>query len=263
VAAHYTCSGLVAFVVASLRGSRGGPRGAKICTVAKSPLAVILGSGISILDDKKPYELISYADIPGFPRATVKGHKGVLEKYHVGARDIWLMRGRVHLYEGNTWDQACIPTRYLIEQGVQDLFLTNAAGGLNSNFAVGDLMQITGYLDFMRPGRERGNISQLLTKPTKFKTETITGLQQGIYAGFHGPSYETNAEVELFRSIGGDAVGMSTIPEIETAVHAGIEVRAVSVITNVYGKTEELGHDGVVAAARAASKELENIILLQ
>ncbi len=231
--------------------------------MAKPTLAVILGSGISILDSHKPYSTIVYSDIPGFPRATVKGHKGVLEKYDLGEREIWLMRGRVHLYEGNTWEQACRPTRYLIEQGVKDLFITNAAGGLNPNYAVGDLMQITGYLDFMRPGRERGNISQLLTKPKLFATPSIAGLKQGVYLGFHGPSYETNSEVELFRTLGADAVGMSTIPEIETAVAAGIQVRAVSVITNVYGKTVELGHDGVVTAARAASKKLEEIVLLQ
>ena len=229
--------------------------------MAKVVRAVILGSGISMLDDKQPYASISYAEIPGFPRSTVKGHKGLLEKYDLGESEIWLMRGRVHLYEGNTWQQACVPTQYLIDQGIRDLFITNAAGGLNPKFNVGDLMQITGYLDFMRPGRERGNITQLLSKPTKFKTETIAGLKQGVYVGFHGPSYETNTEVNLFRSMGADAVGMSTVPEIETAVAAGITVRAVSVITNVYGKTDELGHDGVLVAAKAASKRLEQIIL--
>ncbi len=229
--------------------------------MSKSVRAVILGSGISMLDELKPYESIRYSDIEGFPRSTVKGHKGVLEKYDPGEREIWLMRGRVHLYEGNSWQQACVPTRYLIEQGVKDLFITNAAGGLNPKFNVGDLMQITGYLDFMRPGRERGNITQLLAKPTNFKTETIAGLKQGVYVGFHGPSYETNTEVELFRSLGADAVGMSTVPEIETAVAAGIKVQAVSVITNVYGKTDELGHDGVLIAAKAASAKLEKIIL--
>ncbi len=227
----------------------------------KAVRAVILGSGISMLDELKPYESICYSDIEGFPRSTVKGHKGVLEKYDLGEREIWLMRGRVHLYEGNSWQQACVPARYLIEQGVKDLFITNAAGGLNPNFSVGDLMQITGYLDFMRPERERGNITQLLTKPTKFQTETIAGLKQGVYVGFHGPSYETNTEVELFRSLGADAVGMSTVPEIETAVAAGIKVQAVSVITNVYGKTDELGHEGVLIAAKAASAKLEKIIL--
>lgn len=236
-------------------------------------LAVILGSGISMLDDLSPYVSINYSDIEGFPRSTVKGHKGVLEKYDLGDRKIWLMRGRVHLYEGNSWEQACVPTRYLIEQGVKDLFITNAAGGLNPKFNVGDLMQITGYLDFMRPGRERGNIAQILQNPVTFATPRLfdgrvnndemsqDGVFYGVYAGFHGPSYETNTEVNLFRSMGADAVGMSTVPEIETAVSAGITVRAVSVITNVYGKTDELGHEGVLVAAKMASKKLEKIIL--
>ena len=109
--------------------------------------AVILGSGLSIREGVTPLESIPYVDIPSWPVGSVKGHKGVLDKYE----DLWVLRGRAHLYEGFTWEQACFPTKYLAENGIEELIITNAAGGINSDFEIGDLMQITGYLNFMKP----------------------------------------------------------------------------------------------------------------
>ncbi|MFZ4084201.1 MAG: purine-nucleoside phosphorylase [Vampirovibrionia bacterium] len=279
--------------------------------------AIILGSGLDILSGESPIESIPYTEIPGWPLGKVKGHKGVLDKY----KNIWVLRGRAHLYEGFTWEQACFPTQYLINQGIEELILTNAAGGIDPNYEIGDLMQITGYLNFMKPDKSR-KLSRILQKPTIFKTELIDNPQnknaalgvpeqnldihldqgtvakrassrlrrtndrsvlqvhedheddenaeigvwqqchQGNYVGVHGPNYETHSEIALFKNMGASAVGMSTIPEIETAVKNNVKVTAISIITNVYGKTVDLGHEGVVQAAKNASEKLARLLCL-
>lgn len=219
--------------------------------------AIILGSGLSIFENKKALKTVPYSTISGWPLGKVKGHKGVLDKYE----DVWVLRGRAHLYEGFSWEQVCFPTQYLIDNGIEELIITNAAGGINPNFEIGDLMQITGYLNFMKPGRDRGSIEALLDKPSAIAVpKTLDGIHQGVYVGVHGPNYESDTEVDLFRSLGGDAVGMSTIPELETATKHGLKITAVSIITNVYGKTEDLGHEGVVAVAKQASSKLINLL---
>ena len=227
-----------------------------LLTKNPSKKAIILGSGVSVFADKEPLASISYADIKGWPLGKVKGHKGVLDIYD----DIWVLRGRAHIYEGFSWQEACFPTQFLIDHGVKDLILTNAAGGLNPDFEIGDLMQITGYLNMLEPNKERGNLAVLTEKITEFATEKLSGLHYGNYIGVHGPNYETDLEVKVFRSLGADAVGMSTIPEIETAIKNKIKVKAISIITNVYGKTEDLGHEGVVVAAKNASKKLTELL---
>ena len=225
--------------------------------------AIILGSGLDILSGESPIESIPYTEIPEWPLGKVKGHKGVLDKY----KNIWVLRGRAHLYEGFTWEQACFPTQYLINQGIEELILTNAAGGIDPNYEIGDLMQITGYLNFMKPDKSR-KLSRILQKPISYTTELIKNthddirLHRGNYVGVHGPNYETHSEIALFKSMGASAVGMSTIPEIETAVKSNIKVTAISIITNVYGKTVDLGHEGVVQAAKSASKKLARLLCL-
>lgn len=220
--------------------------------------AIILGSGVSVFNDLDPIASISYSEIDNWPLGKVKGHKGVLDIY----KDILVLRGRAHLYEGFSWKEACFPTQFLIDHGVEELILTNAAGGLNKNFEIGDLMQITGYLNMLEPEKERGNIDVLTQSVREFETIKIDSkeIHHGNYIGVHGPNYETDLEVEVFRSLGADAVGMSTIPEIETALKNKIQVQAISVITNVYGKTEDLGHEGVVVAAKNASKKLTELL---
>jgi purine-nucleoside phosphorylase len=225
--------------------------------------AIILGSGLDILSGESPIKSIPYTEIPEWPLGKVKGHKGVLDKY----KNIWVLRGRAHLYEGFTWEQACFPTQYLINQGIEELILTNAAGGIDPNYEIGDLMQITGYLNFMKPDKSR-KLSRILQKPISYTTELIKNthddirLHHGNYVGVHGPNYETHSEIALFKSMGASAVGMSTIPEIETAVKSNIKVTAISIITNVYGKTVDLGHEGVVQAAKSASKKLARLLCL-
>ena len=225
--------------------------------------AIILGSGLDILSGESPIKSIPYTEIPEWPLGKVKGHKGVLDKY----KNIWVLRGRAHLYEGFTWEQACFPTQYLINQGIEELILTNAAGGIDPNYEIGDLMQITGYLNFMKPDKSR-KLSRILQKPISYTTELIKNthddirLHHGNYVGVHGPNYETHSEIAIFKRMGASAVGMSTIPEIETAVKSNIKVTAISIITNVYGKTVDLGHEGVVQAAKSASKKLARLLCL-
>jgi purine-nucleoside phosphorylase len=218
--------------------------------------AIILGSGVTVLEGKKPLLSVAYSSIPNWPVGKVKGHKGCLDVYD----DIWVLRGRAHLYEGFSWVEACFPTQFLVDCGIKELIVTNAAGGINPDFEIGDLMQITGYLNFMKPGQPRGNLPALLEPITKIKTTLIPGLANGVYVGVHGPNYETDAEVKIFRHLGGSAVGMSTIPELETATANNIDIKAISIITNVYGKTEDLGHEGVVKAASQASRKLTDIL---
>lgn len=223
--------------------------------------AVILGSGLSILNGVEPLESIPYSSIPSWPVGQVRGHKGVLDKYE----DLWVLRGRAHIYEGFSWEQACFPTKYLAENGIEELIITNAAGGINPDFEIGDLMQIRGYLNFMKPDNSR-RLSRLTQSVTDIETKEIFGettLHKGVYVGVHGPNYETHAEVALYREMGADAVGMSTIPELETANEHGLKVTAISVITNVYGKTLDLGHEGVVEVAKEASKKLVKLLDLE
>jgi purine-nucleoside phosphorylase len=220
--------------------------------------AIILGSGVKVREGIAPIESIPYSEIQGWPQGKVLGHKGVLDKYE----DLWVLRGRAHIYEGFSWQQACFPTQYLADHGIKDLIITNAAGGINPDFEIGDLMQITGYIDFLRPEKERGNIQQLTQSISKLETDLIedSSIHKGVYIGVHGPNYETNAEISLFRSLGADAVGMSTIPELETAQNNNIKIKAVSIISNVYGKTEELGHQGVLEVSKKASLRLLEVL---
>ena len=229
-----------------------------LLTNTKVKRAILLGSGVTCLDDKTPIKSIPYSEIPNWPLGKVKGHKGVLDIYE----DIWVLRGRAHLYEGFSWEEAKFPTRFLAEHGIEELIITNAAGGINPDFEIGDLMQITGYLNFIQPGRERGGLEALTEKVISFKTDLIEddSIRNGVYVGVHGPNYESDAEVSLFRNLGADSVGMSTIPELEVAVEHGMKVTAVSIITNVYGKTEDLGHDGVVQVAKQASDRLTKLL---
>lgn len=218
--------------------------------------AIILGSGVKVLDAKQPLESIPYSEIPNWPLGQVKGHKGVLDIYD----DIWVLRGRAHIYEGFTWQQACFPTEFLVKNGIEELIVTNAAGGINPDYEIGDLMQITGYLNFIQPGLARGNLEAVLEKPIMLNSDPIPGIRQGVYVAVHGPNYESDAEVSLFRNLGADAVGMSTVPELEVALKHNIKITAVSIITNVYGKTEELGHEGVLAVAKQASDKLVRLL---
>ncbi len=251
------------FTLLNEERGRGGYSYAIICSMSiaaikssKATKAIILGSGVNVLDGIDPRASIPYSEIPNWPLGKVKGHKGILDIHE----NIWVLRGRAHIYEGFTWAQACFPTQFLIDNGIKELIVTNAAGGINPEYEIGDLMQITGYLNFIRPGLVRGNLEALLQKPTMLKSDLISGIRHGVYVAVHGSNYETDAEIALFRNLGADAVGMSTVPELEIALKHNIKITAVSIITNVYGKTEDLGHDGVLAVAKKASDKLISLL---
>lgn len=215
----------------------------------KYTIGIILGTGLGELG--KAIELrhtIPYAAIPNFPVSTVEGHKGNLLIGQFGGKNVIAMQGRFHFYEGYPMQEVTFPVRVLHQLGVTRLFVSNAAGGVNTNFLVGDLMIITDHINLFPEHPLRGrNINELGPRfpgmtdaysPELIRIAEECGkelgikLQKGVYAGLQGPSFETPAEYRWIRVIGGDAVGMSTVPEIIVARHMGMECFGMSVITN-------------------------------
>lgn len=211
--------------------------------------AIILGTGLGSLvhEITDKYE-ISYSEIPNFPVSTVEGHSGKLIFGKLGNKDIMAMQGRFHFYEGYSMKEVTFPVRVMRELGIKTLFVSNAAGGTNAAFEIGDLMIITDHINLFPEHPLRGkNIDELGPRfpgmtdaysPRIIRLAEECGkklgipLQHGVYAGLQGPSFETPAEYNWIRVIGGDAVGMSTVPEIIVARHMGMECFGMSVITN-------------------------------
>jgi len=240
--------------------------------------AIILGTGLGSLvheiEDK--YE-ISYETIPNFPVSTVEGHSGKLIFGKLGNKDILAMQGRFHYYEGYSMTEVTFPIRVMKELGIQDLFVSNAAGGMNPDFEIGDLMIITDHINFFPEHPLRGkniaygprfpDMSQaydqaLIQKANEIAAEKGIKVQHGIYIGTQGPTYETPAEYKMFRILGADAVGMSTVPEVIVANHCGIRVFGISVITDlgVEGKIIEVTHEEVQKAANQAQPLMTTIM---
>jgi purine-nucleoside phosphorylase len=239
--------------------------------------AIVLGSGVQVLEDLPDSKTISYKDVFGIAPGVV-GHVGSLTLGKVGSKTVAVLRGRFHLYEGYDWDVVTLPARAIAEWGVPRLYLTNAAGGLNSGFKVGDLMVLTGYWDFLNPKhREKGllpAIKEGVTKCENAETKHLLEvggklassdpafrkLQSGVYAACLGPSYETLAEIEMLRRLKSDAVGMSTVPELQTVIGTKTQAAAVSVVTNVWSPDEIIGgHEEVLEAAKEASQRLDKL----
>lgn len=212
-------------------------------------VAVILGTGLgSLVDhiDEKLY--IPYSEIPNFPVSTVQGHSGNLIFGTMGGKRVMAMQGRFHYYEGYDMKTVTFPVRVMKELGVETLFVSNAAGGMNKEFVVGDVMIITDHINLFPENPLRGkNYEELgprfpaMTEPYSKELVALADaigrekgmrLMHGVYVGTTGPTFETPAEYEYFRVIGGDAVGMSTVPEIIVARHMGMECFGMSVITN-------------------------------
>lgn len=227
-------------------------------------LAIILGSGFHhTLTELRMGEKIPYAKIPGFPTPTVSGHAGELFFGTLGGTPIVVLSGRAHFYEGHAMERVTFAVRALAAFGIRDLLLTNAAGGLNKKFHAGDLMMLTDHINFMGTNPLRGEaiaglprfvdlthtydpgLSRLLRAAAK---QCKLTLQAGVYLAVSGPSYETPAEIRAFARLGADAVGMSTVPEAIVARQCGLNVAAVSCITNLaagIGK-ENLSHAEVL-----------------
>ena len=240
--------------------------------------AVILGSGLGNLVNEltDTYE-IAYKDIPHFPVSTVEGHSGRLIFGKLGRKDIMAMQGRFHYYEGYSMKEVTFPVRVMRELGIQTLFVSNAAGGTNPTFEIGDLMIITDHINFFPEHPLRGkNISYgprfpdmseaydrtLIARAKEIANQKGITLREGIYIGTQGPTYETTAEYRMFARWGADAVGMSTVPEVIVANHCGIRVFGMSVITDlgVEGKIVEVSHEDVQRAADAAQPRMTAIM---
>jgi len=214
--------------------------------------AVVLGSGLGDLELGAATVELRYDRIPGFPRVHVAGHPGRLSL--VGKTAI--LRGRVHYYEGRTMDEVVRPVRALALLGVRRLVLTNAAGGIRRDLQPGDLMAISDHLNLMGANPLRGG-AHFLDQSSVYRVPTFPGLKRGVYAAVAGPTYETPAETRMLRRLGADAVGMSTVPEAMAAHQAGLEVLAISLITNAAAGTGPgpVTHADVLrTAARARAK---------
>lgn len=242
-------------------------------------IAVILGSGLgNLADQMQVVSEIDYHDIPNFPVSTVAGHAGKLIFGNLGGKYVMAMKGRFHYYEGYDMKQVTFPIRVMKELGVKTLFVSNAAGGMNKEFRVGDVMVITDHINLFPENPLRGkNYDELGTRfpamTEAYKKNLVAladniadrngmRLMHGVYVGTPGPTFETPAEYEYFRIIGGDAVGMSTVPEVIVANHAGMDVFGLSVITDLGGKDVDYvpTHEEVQQAAETASPVMVKLI---
>lgn len=242
-------------------------------------LAIILGSGLGVLtEDFENLITIKYSNIPGFPVSTVSGHAGELLIGTVSDVPVIAMNGRFHYYEGYDLDEVTFPIRVFRLLGINDLLLTNASGGINLNFQTGDFMVINDQLSFFAESALRGknldefgvrfpSMSQIYDKVLSQKLFDIINkytnrAQIGIYAYMKGPAFETPAEIRALRTLGADAVGMSTVPEAIVAKHCGMKVVGVSCITNMAAGIEqkELSHEDVNETADKVKYTFKSIV---
>ncbi|MBZ0186585.1 MAG: purine-nucleoside phosphorylase [Candidatus Obscuribacterales bacterium] len=243
--------------------------------------AIVLGSGVSVLDKLEDAKTYTYDRLFGI-KPTVEGHTGSLTiggMFQPGASAVAVFRGRFHLYEGHDWDTVTLPARLVAALAIPRLILTNAAGGLNRQFKIGDLMVLTGYRDHLSPALGKTGLLPALKKPNTQVNNELTdlliatgselaakdpqfrALRQGTYAALLGPSYETHAEVEMLRRLSADAVGMSTVPELLTVEGTDTQAAAISVITNVWEENTAMGgHKEVLNESKAASLRLDTLL---
>lgn len=236
-------------------------------------VGIILGTGLGGFADKiEAVHCVDYKDIPGFPRSTVQGHAGRMIFGTIEGRRVVAMQGRFHYYEGYAMSQVTLPVRVMAQLGIRYLFVSNASGGINPTFRVGDLMVITDHINLLPNPLIGPNIEELgprfpdmhncydkdlIALATKIAEEEQIKLQYGVYVGGTGPTFETQAEYRYFKVIGGDAAGMSTVPEVIVARHMSIPVFGVSVITNC-GLSDEVGdHEDVQLQGRKAGVRME------
>jgi xanthosine phosphorylase len=249
---------------------------------AASPprVGVVLGTGLgAVADAVEDPVVVSYAELPGFPRPSVEGHAGQVVLGRIGGVPVAVLQGRAHLYEGGDLDALRTPIRSLRSAGVEILVLTNAAGSLRPEVGPGSLMAITDHVNMTGmnllvgpnddavgprfPSLRDAYDPALRTELGAAARELGIALAEGVYLAVSGPSFETPAEIRAYRTLGADAVGMSTVHETILARHSGLRVAAVSVITNLAeGLSEEpLGHEQTLAAAERASGDLARLLL--
>jgi len=244
-------------------------------------VGIILGSGLGGLADKITDAVsFSYCDIPNFPVSTVEGHSGKLIFGKLGGKNVVAMQGRFHYYEGYGMKEVTFPVRVMKMLGVEYLFVSNAAGGLNPKFNVGDIMVITDHINYFPENPLRGkNLDEmgvrfpdmskaydpdLIKLADEVAQKEEISLRKGVYIGSTGPTLETQAEYRLFRLFGADSTGMSTVPEVIVANHQEMKCFGLSVITNVGEKedlNEETTHDEVQNVAGSVEPKMTKIII--
>ncbi|WP_071460030.1 purine-nucleoside phosphorylase [Bacillus massilinigeriensis] len=231
----------------------------------KPEVGLILGSGLGILAEEVENAIkIPYSDIPGFPVSTVEGHAGQFVFGDLEGIRVAVMQGRFHFYEGYEMKKVTFPVRVMKELGIEKLIVTNAAGGINESYSPGDLMLISDHINNMgtnpllgpndkKLGARFPDMSESYSKKLREEAKEVAAqleikVQEGVYVGNPGPVYETPAEIKMFRILGGDAVGMSTVPEVIVARHAGMEVLGISCISNMAAGIldQPLSHDEVI-----------------
>lgn len=240
--------------------------------------AIILGTGLGQLASEitDSYEF-PYSEIPNFPVSTVEGHAGKLIFGKLGGKDIMAMEGRFHFYEGYNMKEVTFPERVMYELGIETLFVSNASGGMNPLFKIGDLMVITDHINFFPehplhgknfptgprfPDMHEAYDKRLIALANDIAKEFDITLQHGVYLGVQGPTFETPAEYRMYHLMGADAVGMSTVPEVIVARHCGIKVFGMSIITDLGGfdTPVEVSHEEVQKAANGAQPKMTTIM---
>lgn len=251
-------------------------------TEKKPEVGMILGSGLGDLADSiKPADYIDYGDIPHWPRSTIMGHKGRLVLGELESKPVMIMQGRAHFYEGYPMTIIGFPIRVMIRMGIKYLIVTNAAGGVNPDFDPGDLMLITDHLSLIGmfganplcgpnidefgerfPDMSQAYDPELLKFAREAAAQKNFKTREGIYVGLSGPSFESPADIRFLHTIGADAVGMSTVPEVIVAHHGGIRVLGISGISNKASLdgSSETTHEEVLEAGKIMVPKLEAIV---
>ena len=246
-------------------------------TTMRPHTAIVLGTGLGRLSEEiEVVDAFPYNEIPNFPVSTVEGHSGRLIFGRLGGKDVMALQGRFHFYEGYDMKQVTFPVRVMHELGIRNLFVSNAAGGMNPAFEIGDLMLITDHINFMPehplhgpnfptgprfPDMHEAYDHAFLDMARQIAREKGIRTVEGVYLATQGPTYETPAEYKMYRIFGADAVGMSTVPEVIVARHCGIRVFGISIITDlgVEGKIVEVSHEEVQRAADAVQPLMADI----
>lgn len=238
-------------------------------------VGIVLGTGLGGFVESIDVEYrLEYKDIPNMPVSTVEGHNGCLIFGKVAGRNVVAMQGRFHYYEGYAMNQVTFPIRVMALLGIKTLFVSNAAGGINTSFCVGDLMVITDHINLLPNPLIGPNMEEfgprfpdmhdcysqaIRAKATAIAEREAIKLQYGVYVGTTGPTFETQAEYRYFKAIGGDAVGMSTVPEVIVARHMGVPCFGVSVITNCGLSDEKGDHEDVQLQGKRAGVRMAHL----
>ncbi len=245
----------------------------------KPEIGIVLGSGLGGLAKEIEVEVcIPYNEVPNFPLSTVEGHSGQLIFGRLGGKQVMAMQGRFHYYEGYNMKEVTLPVRVMKAMGIETLFVSNASGGLNPDYKVGDLMIITDHINFFPehplygknidelgprfPDMSECYTKDLYTKAKQIAAEKGIDVKDGVYVGVSGPTFETPAEYKMFRILGADVVGMSTVPEVIVARHGGMKVFGISIVTDsgVPGEIVEVSHEEVQEVAKAAEPHMTYIM---